>query len=1138
MKKQSGIIIYSPSDLIHYLASPFASWMARYKLENPGAITPDEQTEEEKLFSRTGDEHEQTILSGYKAIGTKLVQIAKNTDDFAVAHQTTLTAINDKASIIYQAALKDGRFAGYADFLKLDGTGKYQPWDTKLALSSKPYYPIQLCCYSEMLAAATGQGMPGRIGVILGNGKEIEFGVEDFIHYYRHIKETFLQMQTGFTGKIDDCPEPLPRSDHGRWTSHAERFFIDKDHLEQVANIAVGQMKKLKGAGIITMTQLAAASGQVVHKLDNCTLSRLVSQAELQCTTREDRKANPDAKPRYELLGSKGPNGEPVGLAKLPPADLADVFFDMEGYPASLIPGGLEYLFGVCTKNEDGRLQFQDWWAHDRAEEKIAFEQFIDWVFDRWKENPGMHIYHYAAYERGAVGRLSMNHDTRQDKVDDLLRNQVFVDLYQIVRHAFRIGEPNYSIKTIEVLYRAKRFTEVATASDSIVQYAGWMACKQPRDWKTSSILKGIRDYNEDDCKSNAELADWLYKLAAEQGISYVADIAKPSSSPKPVDPEIAARQALAEQLRAQGDPISKVLGDVVDYHRRENKPMWWRMFNRAQFTDDELRDDSGCIQGIEAYGSCLTEKKSLLESYRFDPSQECKFEVGDTVRFTHDLNISFTITKIDADAGDLTLRIGKKTLDDKCLGKFPNRGSILKYEFVDPGKIPNALTEIAAEHRSKRLHPTIRAFLERSAPADPLQQPGEPPLEAAVRLIKSMSGACLVIQGPPGTGKTYTAARMIDALLATGKRVGIASNSHKVVFNLLTECGKIARENQRTLSGIKVGDDPNDPVFAVNPGLIYVKDNPKARDAYTGGVIGGTAWLFSRPEWKGVLDFLFIDEAGQVCLANAVAMSRSANNLVLLGDQMQLEQPVQGSHPGDARLSALQYALKDTEKSQEDAPVFHAVIPPDVGLFLGESRRMHPDVCRFISESIYESRLGCIPECANQKITPPATGGVFVTKESGIVFSGIKHDGDIQQSDEEVERVRAIYDEMLGRAYTAKDSVTKPLQLDDFLFIAPYNAQVRALKTALPAGARIGSVDKFQGQEAAVCILSLCSSYGEYGSRGLRFILDRSRINVAISRAKCLAVVVGDQRIANTPAGSIGEMMLLNLCCKLITSN
>jgi superfamily I DNA and/or RNA helicase len=248
----------------------------------------------------------------------------------------------------------------------------------------------------------------------------------------------------------------------------------------------------------------------------------------------------------------------------------------------------------------------------------------------------------------------------------------------------------------------------------------------------------------------------------------------------------------------------------------------------------------------------------------------------------------------------------------------------------------------------------------------------------------------------------------------------------------------------------------------------------------------------------------------------------------------MQLEQPVQGSHPGDAGLSALHYALKDTEKSKEDAPVFHAVVPADRGLFLGESRRMHPDVCRFISESIYESRLGSILDCARQKISRPARGARFVTIESGIVFSGIEHDGDIQQSDEEVDRVTAIYNEMLGRANTAKDGTMKPLHLDDFLFIAPYNAQVRALKRALPAGARVGSVDKFQGQEAAVCVLSMCSSYGEYGSRGLRFILDRARINVAISRAKCLAIVVGDPRIANTPPGSIGEMMLLNLFCKL----
>ncbi len=445
---------------------------------------------------------------------------------------------------------------------------------------------------------------------------EIEFRVEDFIHYYRHIKESFLAMQAAFSGKMDDCPEPLPRADHGRWTSYAEKFFLDKDHLVQVANISVGQIKKLKTAGIVTMTTLAAASGKSVHKLDAGTLEKLVSQAGLQCQTRDDRKSNPDAKPRYKILPHKGPNGEPVGLTTLPPADSADVFFDMEGYP--LIPGGLEYLFGTWARNETiGQLEFRDWWAHDRVEEKIAFEGFIDWVYARWKKNPAMHIYHYAAYEVSAVRRLSTRHDTRQDEVDDLLRNNVFIDLYQIVRHAVRIGEDSYSIKSIETLYRPKRRTDVTTASGSIVQYANWMATKQPRDWQSSSILKGIRDYNEDDCKSNAELCEWLRNLVKEQGISYVdrhsADAPAP---PKPADPEIAKRQELSAKLRANGDPISVVLGDLVDFHRRELKPMWWKMFDRADASAEELRDDSGCIEGLKAVGDCVAEKKSFLQKY------------------------------------------------------------------------------------------------------------------------------------------------------------------------------------------------------------------------------------------------------------------------------------------------------------------------------------------------------------------------------------------------------------------------------------------------------------------------------------------------------------------------------------------
>lgn len=1138
MKKQSGKIIYSPSDLIRYLASPFASWLDRYYLENPGAITPDDETEEQKLFSRAGDEHEQSILSGYKASTYSVFEISK--DDFVAAQAATLTAIKDKAPVIYQAALQDGLFAGYADFLILDSGGQYQAWDTKLALSPKPYYPIQLCCYSEMLAAATGQGMPVRIGVILGNGDRLEFRVEDFIHYYRHIKASFMAMQTAFSGNMADCPEALPRAEHGRWTSYAEKFFTDKDHLVQVARISVGQIKKLKADGIATMTGLASASGKSVHKLDNGTLEKLVSQARLQCETREDRKANPDAKPRYDVLPHKGPNGEPIGLAVLPPVDSGDVFFDMEGYP--LIPGELEYLFGTWARNETtGSFEFRDWWAHDRDEEKVAFEGFIDWVFDRWKKNPGMHIYHYATYEVSAVRRLSTRHDTRQDEVDDLLRSNVFVDLHQIVRHALRIGEKNYSIKTIETVYRSKRATDVTTASESIVQYANWMVSRQPRDWTTSSILKGIRDYNEDDCKSNAELSEWLRNLAQERGISYATRASTTASeAPRAVDPQIAVRQDLAAKLRAQGDPISTVLGDLVDFHRREQKPMWWRRYVRAQATADELRDDPACIEGVRAYGPCVTEKQSLLQKYRFDPSQECKLQAGPKwrVMFTHNLHAGFTISAIDLDRGELTLRIGKKSLYDKCEGTFPKYGSVLKDEFVDAGKIPDALADVAAQQLSNSLHASVRSLLERSAPVTPLQKDGESTLHAALQVTASMSGGSLVIQGPPGTGKTYTASCMIEALMAAGKKVGVSSNSHKAVVNLLSACGDAARRNSCKLVGVKVGDEPDGPLHSANPELTYVKDTGEARAAYSTGIVGGTAWLFSRTEWQNTLDFLFIDEAGQVALANAVAMARCAENIVLLGDQMQLEQPVQGAHPGDACLSALQYALKDTARSKPDEPVFHAVVPADLGLFLGESRRMHPNVCRFISESIYENRLGSLADCAKQKITCPPGGGVLVTKESGIVFSGLEHDGDIQQSDEEVEQVRAIHQELLGRPYTAKDGTTRPLELGDFLFIAPYNAQVRALQRVLPKGARIGSVDKFQGQEAPVCILSMCCSYGEYGSRGLRFILDRARINVAISRAQCLAVIVGDPRIASTPAASLNEMMLLNIYCKLLAES
>ena len=834
--------------------------MDRYYLENPKVVTPDEESDDQKLIARTGDEHERSVLEELKASGNQFTEIAKN--DSEKARAETLRAIKSKIPTIYQAALADDRFAGFADFLLMDESGRYQIWDTKLARAPKPYYAIQLCCYLELFAATTGEDMPDKFGIILGNNEKVEFRVEDFIHYYRGLKRRFLAMQDSFSGNLADRPEPLPGADHGRWTSYADDFFEEADHLVRVAGISVGQIKKLRSAGISTMVQLAEVTDTQVPKLADDSLKKLAAQARLQCQTRNDRIKDPAAKARFEILSHIGANDEPVGLATLPPEHEGDVYFDMEGYP--LTAGGLEYLFGTTSINpETGGFEFRDWWAHSREEEKCAFEGFIDWVHARWRQNPTMHIYHYAAYEVNAVSRLSTRHDTRQDEVDDLLRANVFVDLYKIVRHGLRIGEDSYSIKSIEQLYRQKRETDVATAAQSIVQYAHWMGSKQPPDWNGSAILKNIRDYNEDDCRSNADLTKWLRALATNRKIAYRRAIAGGlESAPKDVPPEIIARHEVIERLRERQDAISHTLADLIDFHRREEKPMWWRMFDRAEATSEELRDDSGCIEGVKTEDSPSIEKQSLVQDYGFDPSQECKLVANDKARvmFAHNLDAKFTLTALNSDEGSLRLKIGKKTLAEKFDGEFPGQGSLIPYEYVPAVAIQTALAAVASKHLDNALPASVTALLQRIAPAAMLQGENESTTDAAIRVAQAMTGGCLVVQGPPGTGKTYTAAQVIHALVSSGKKVGVASNSHKAIVNLLTACGEATRTKGIALRGVKVGGDDEGPLFDDNPHFHHVESNKEARAAYGDGVIGGTAWLFTLPEWEGVLDYIFID--------------------------------------------------------------------------------------------------------------------------------------------------------------------------------------------------------------------------------------------------------------------------------------
>jgi superfamily I DNA and/or RNA helicase len=283
--------------------------------------------------------------------------------------------------------------------------------------------------------------------------------------------------------------------------------------------------------------------------------------------------------------------------------------------------------------------------------------------------------------------------------------------------------------------------------------------------------------------------------------------------------------------------------------------------------------------------------------------------------------------------------------------------------------------------------------------------------------------------------------------------------------------------------------------------------------------LVAGTAWLFAREELDDTLDYLFVDEAGQLSLADALAIGTSASNLILLGDPLQLAQVSQAAHPPGAGVSVLEHVLAE-----------HATVPADRGLFIDQTRRMHPDVCRFVSEAIYDGRLEPSPECARQALE--SEGALSGT---GVRYIPVSHEGNVRQSPEEARVVAERLTELLGATYTASDGERRPLEERDVMVVAPYNAQVRCLRQALPEGVGVGTVDKFQGQEAAVVFFSMATSSGEEIPRNLEFLFSRNRLNVAISRARCLAVLVCSPDLLHIRCRSAEQMRLVNTLCRLV---
>ena len=1132
MQRRAGQLIFSPGDLCRFFESPFASWMDRLRVERPGTEEPDEGAPELKLLADMGKEHEKRHLAALRAAGKSVWEPPSELDTFERRHEATLAAMRAGHDVIYQGALCHGDFAGYADFLyRVETPSRFGAWsydvaDTKLARNPKPYFLLQLCAYAKMLEHLQGV-RPERLLIVNGASEEVPFRTDDYFFYFAALERRFLEAQRSFSA--DERPVPDARADHGRWQGKADAILEEMDHPCRVAGITVHQINRLRDAGITTLSALASTNVERVAKLDPAIFRRLRAQARLQ------RDSSGKVAPLYELVREDSEVAR-HGLALLPPASEMDVYFDMEGYP--LLEGGLEYLFGA-TVIEAGAPSFRDFWGHDRLGEKSAFEAFVDWLYARYLADPSMHVFHYGGYEVTALRRLMGQHGTRETEIDALLRAELFVDLYRVVTQAIRIGEPRYSLKNVEHLYRPARAGEVATAAQSVVEYARWIEQRDGDTWESSAILAGIRDYNRDDCESTWGLRTWLSERQREEGIAYIPPPRKGAEREAEPDPVRTAADALAERLLEAipldrtGDPerwrLQELLAHLVGFHRREANPVWWKMFDRRDKSHALLVEDGDCLGAVERTDTPkIPIKQSLLYEYRFDPNQDTKLGEGSKCFITEGL-VPTTIERFDGDAGVLQIKLGRKQPEP------PPLLSLIPSEYVDAKKIAASIATVAQTwEQTGRLPPALDTFLRRAPPrvtgvtfGSPLLG-GTPDEVTVTSVIAALNDSAIAVQGPPGAGKTRTAAAAIVKLASRGRRVGISSNSHKAIQKLIEEVQKKALPGIPKLRITKINRDADDELVAkglVRGAKSMTDVDFDAPDAPQ--IVGGTAWAFADPSAAGRFHTLFVDEAGQVSVANLVGMAPAGRSLVLLGDQMQLGQPIQGSHPGESGQSALEYLLRD-----------HRTIPASLGIFLGTTWRLHPDLCRFISGAVYDDKLHAESSAASRIVRRGAGVAGLVGKEAGIVFVPVVHEGNGQASEEEVETIVAIVRELRGRELTGTSGErakrSSALDENDLLVVAPYNAQVRALRAALP-NVRVGSVDKFQGQEAPVVIVSMCASSGDASPRGIEFLFSPNRLNVALSRAQSLAILVGCPELAGTRVRTVPQMKLVNLFCRIV---
>ena len=1114
-------IVYSASDLAAAARCEYA--LLRdfdAKLGRAPAVSV-----EDELLARTaalGTEHERRRLDQYRdEFGDGVAVIGRPAYTLAgltAAAEATRRAIANRAPVVYQAAMFDGRFVGFADFLVLDGE-RYRVTDTKLARSAKVPALLQLAAYADALAGA-GVPVAPEAELELGDGTVVRYRVGDLIPVYRSQRALLQRL-------LDEhyaAGKPVRWEDEDvnacfRCPLCTEQLRATDDLL-LVAGMRVTRRDKLIGAGVGTVAELADHKSPVPD-LAPSALNKLTAQAKLQVRQRDT------GTPQFEIV-------DPQPLTLLPEPDPGDLFFDFEGDPLWTADGhdwGLEYLFGVL----EAAGNFHPLWAHNRVDERKALTDFLAMVKKRRRRRPDMHIYHYAPYEKAALLRLAGRYGVGEDEVDELLRSGTLVDLYPLVRKSIRVGAESFSLKALEPLYMGAqlRAGDVTTAAESITSYARYCELRGAAQFDdAASVLKEIEDYNHYDCRSTRELRNWLMLRAYESGVVPIG------AQPVPQGNTVEDRDRLAVTLSAfTGDagvgertPEQTAVALVAaarGYHRREDKPFWWAHFDRLNFPVEEWADDTDVFiaEGASVDADWHTPPRARKPRRQVHLTGE--LARGDLMRNVFALYEppappSMTDNPDRRAAGRAEViavddpAVPTEVIIVERVGNDGNTFHQLPFALAPGPPVPTTAlresietTAAAVAAGLPRLPRTaILDILLRRAPrarsGAPLPRSGDTVNDITAAAL-DLNESYLAVHGPPGTGKTHTAARVIKSLVTDHDwRVGVVAQSHATVENLLgcvidagLDPGRVAKKHYDH-------DAPRWQEIESSEYAAFIADT-------AGCVIGGTAWDFANANRvpPGSLDLLVIDEAGQFCLANTIAVAPAAANVLLLSDPQQLPQVSQGTHPEPVDTSALDW-LVDGRRT----------LPDERGYFLDRSYRMHPAVCAAVSALAYEGRLQS-HECTEARHLDG--------QEPGLHVSAVAHQGNSTESAEEADAIAARIGKLLGRAWTDEHG-TRPLDASDVLVLAPYNAQVtlirRRLGSAGLGAVRVGTVDKFQGGQAPVVFMSMTASSADVVARGMSFLLNRNRLNVAISRAQYAAVIVRSQLLTEylpgTPAGLI----------------